>query len=65
MWESEFDNIVSKKDKVQGFYINQLKLEIRDNNNEDEKITTKFEASNPEDVLNTAYLDKKIIKKRW
>ena len=28
--ESEFDNIVSKKDKVQDMNINQLKLEVHD-----------------------------------
>ena len=30
LWESEFDNIVSKKDKVQDLNINQLKLEVHD-----------------------------------
>ena len=28
--ESEFDNIVSKRDKVQDVNINQLKLEVHD-----------------------------------
>ena len=27
LWESEFDNIVSKKDKVQDLNLNQLKLQ--------------------------------------
>ena len=30
IWETEFDNIVSKKDKVQDLYFNQLKLEVHD-----------------------------------
>ena len=28
LWESEFDSIVSKKDKLQDLNINQLKLEV-------------------------------------
>ena len=28
IWESKFDNIVSKSDKLQDFYISQLKLEV-------------------------------------
>ena len=30
LWESEFDGIVSKKDKLQNSNIKQLKLEIYD-----------------------------------
>ena len=30
LWESEFDGIVSKRDKLQDSNINQLKLEIQD-----------------------------------
>ena len=30
LWENEFDNIVSKRDKLQGFNVNQLKLEVHD-----------------------------------
>ena len=30
LWKSEFDNIVSKKDKVQDVKINQLKLKVND-----------------------------------
>ena len=30
LWESEFDHMVSKRDKLQGLNINQLKLEIHD-----------------------------------
>ena len=34
LWESEFDNIVSKKDNVQDLKIKQLKFEVHDTNNE-------------------------------
>ena len=44
LWESEFDNIVSKRDKLQDLNINQLKLEAHDTYKKDEKITTDFEA---------------------
>ena len=37
MGESEFDTIVSKKDKVQDMNITQLKLEIHDTFKKDEK----------------------------
>ena len=30
LWENEFDGIVSKRDKLQDFNINQLKLELHD-----------------------------------
>ena len=30
LWESEFDGIVSKRDKLQDLKINQLKLEVHD-----------------------------------
>ena len=28
LWESEFDNIIRKKDKIQDMNINQLKLQV-------------------------------------
>ena len=62
IWESEFDNIVSKKDKVQDMHINQIKLEVYDSLKKEEKITTKFEPINNEDVINKAYIDEKILK---
>ena len=62
LWESEFDGIVSKRDKLQGLNINQLKLEVRDSYKKDEKITTTFEPSNNEDVINKSYLDEKLSK---
>ena len=30
LWESKFDGIVSKRDKLQDLMINQLKLEVYD-----------------------------------
>ena len=49
-WESEFGNIVSKRDKLQDININQKKLEVYDTFKSDEKITKNFEAVNDEDV---------------
>ena len=54
MWENEFDNIVSKKERLQDLNINQLKLEIQDTYKKDEKITTNFKAVDDEDVINKA-----------
>ena len=62
LWESEFDGIVSKKDKLQDLNINQLKLEVHDTYKEDEKITTNFEAVDGSDVINKAHLDKNLLK---
>ena len=62
LWESEFDGIVSKRDKLQDLNINQLKLEVHDTYKKDEKITTKFEPTNNEDVINKGYLDEKLLK---
>ena len=62
LWESEFDGIVSKRDKVQDLYINQLKLEVHDTYKKDEKLTTNFEAVNNEDVINKAYLVEELKK---
>ena len=62
LWESEFDGIVSKRDKLQDSNINELKLEVHDTYKKDEKITTTFGAVNDEDVINKGYLDEKLIK---
>ena len=56
--ESEFDVIVSKID----LNINQLKLEVLDTYKRDEKLTTNFEPTNDEDVINKGYLDSKFLK---
>ena len=62
LWESEFDGIVSKRDKLQDANINQLKLEVYDTYKKDEKIRTNFEPVDNEDVINKGYLDEKLIK---
>ena len=61
-WESEFNHIVSKKDKSQDLNINQLKLEVHDTYKRDEKLTTDFEPIDNEDVINEAYLDENLLK---
>ena len=61
LWESEFDGIVSKRDKLQDLNINNLKLEVCDTYKKDEKITTNFEPINNTDVINKGYLDSKIL----
>ena len=62
LWESEFDGIVSKRDKLQDLNINQLKLEVHDTYKKDEKITTNFKTVDNEDVINKGYLDDKLKK---
>ena len=62
LWESEFDGIVSKRDKLQDLNINNLKLEVLDTYKKDEKITTNFKPVDNEDVINKAYLDEKLLK---
>ena len=62
LWESEFDDIVCRRDKLQDLNINQLKLEVYDTYKKDEKITTNFEAVNNEDIINKGYLDEKLLK---
>ena len=41
-WENQFNNLVSKNDKLQDMNNNQLKLEVHDRYKKDEKITTDF-----------------------
>ena len=65
MWESEFDGIVSKRDKLQDAKSSQIKLEVYDTYKKDEKITTNFEPIDNVDVIKKAYLDKKIKKDSW
>ena len=62
LWESEFDGIVSKRDKLQDSNINQLKLEVHDTYKKDEKLTRDFEPVDNEDVINKGYLDSKLLK---
>ena len=62
LWESEFDGIVSKRDRLQDSNISQLKLEVHDTYKKDEKITTTFEPVDDSDVINKGYLDSKLLK---
>ena len=62
LWESEFDNIVSKRDKLQDLNINQSKLEVHDTYKKDEKLTTIFEPTDVSDFINKSYLDEKLKK---
>ena len=62
LWESEFDGIVSKRDKLQDANISQLKVEVHDTYEKDEKLTTNFEAVDDIDVINKGYLDSKLLK---
>ena len=62
LWESEFDGIVSKRDRLQDSNISQLKLEVHDTYKKDEKLTTNFEAVDDKDVINKGYLDSKLLK---
>ena len=63
LWESEFDGIVSKRDKLQDSNINQLKLEVLDTYEKDEKLTTNFKPTDNLDVINKGYLDEKLLNK--
>ena len=60
LWRSELHNSVSAKDKFQDMNLNQLEVEGNDIFKKDEKITTSFEPSNDENVLNRTYLDTKL-----
>ena len=62
LWESEFDGIVSKRDKLQDLNNNHLQPEVHDTYKKHEKITTNFEPSINEDVINKAHLDEKLSK---
>ena len=62
LWESEFDVIVSRRDKLKDANISQLKLEVHDTYKKDEKLTTNFEPVDNEDVINKGYLDEKLLK---
>ena len=62
LWESEFDGIVSKSEKLQDANISQLKLEVHDTYKKGEKITKNFEPIDNSDVINKGYLDDKLLK---
>ena len=62
LWEPEFDGIVSKRDKLQDASISQLKLEVHDPYQKDEKLTTNFKPIDNLDVINKGYLDENLLK---
>ena len=62
LWESEFDGIVSKRDKLQDLNINNLKLEVYDTYKKDERISTDFEPVDDSGVINKGYIDEKLLK---
>ena len=62
LWESEFDDIVSKRDRLQDSNISQLNFEVHDTYKKDGKITTNFKPVDNEDVINKGYLDEKFLK---
>ena len=55
LWESEFDGIVSKRDKLQDANISELKLKVHDTYKKDERITTIFKPVDNEDVINKSF----------
>ena len=62
LWESEFEGIVSKRDKLEELNISQLKVEVNDIYKKDQKITTNFEPVDNGDVINKSYPDSKLLK---
>ena len=63
LWQSEFDNIVTIRHKVQDLNTSQLKLEVHDSCIKDGKLTTNSKPSDDADVINKDYLDQKNNKK--
>ena len=61
-WGSEFYGILAKRDLLQGWNNNQLKLKVSDTYKKDEKISTSIKAVNDENVIDKAYLDSKVSK---
>ena len=62
LWRSEFYNNVSLKGRLRDKNFNHIKLKVIDSYKKDETITTSFERSNLEDVVNKAYLDRKLFR---
>ena len=61
-WESEFDNIVFKRNRVQNTNLNQLKLKLNDTFRKVEKLSRNFETTDDTGVKIKTYLDKKLSK---
>ena len=65
LWESEFDGIVSKLDKLEDDNISRIKLKVNEAYKKDEKTTTDSEPTDDLDAISKAYLDMKFKKNRW
>ena len=62
LWESQFDNILFKKDKLQDMNVNQLKLEVHDTYKKDENIIMNLKLVIDESVISKTFLDEKISR---
>ena len=62
LWEGEFDNIVSKRDKLQDLKINELSSKYMILMRKDEKITKNFEAVIGKNVINKGFVDIQLSK---
>ena len=62
LWESNFDGIVSERDKLQDANFDQLKVKVNDAYDEDEKIITNFKPTDDRDVIKKGYRDEKLLK---
>ena len=60
LWESEFDNIVSKIVNIQDLNLNQLKLEVHDIYEKDEETKTKLEPTDDIEVIKSSSRQKTI-----
>ena len=65
LWRTEFYNNISANGRVQDLNLKQVKLKVNDTFKKDEKITTKFKPSNPENVMNKGFLKTNLSRKRW
>ena len=63
--ESEFDGIVSKRDRLQDSNISKLELEVHDSYKKDERLTTNFEPNDNERCYTQRLSRFKIIENRW
>ena len=57
----EFDNINSRRDKLQDLKVNHLKLEVDDTYTKYAKLTTDFEPTDNSDNINKGCPDEKLL----
>ena len=65
LWRSALYNKVSAKNRVQDIRFNLLKFKVNDTYRRDLKITTNFEPSNLEDIINKEYSDTKFAEWKY